>query len=111
MIYLVLCRIVPLGSVPHRYRTNLNFVCGSLRYDVVYNLDEDSKNVFKNYVVCMILIRNVITLLRIFILLGPHRQKLVSFWDGVCWYDPTQHHFSYLPSYFLFFLSHFALSV
>ena len=72
----MLCRIVPSGSLPHRYRTNLNFVCGSLRYDVVYNLDEDSKNVFKNNVVCMILIRNVITLLRIFILLGPHRQNL-----------------------------------
>ena len=72
----VLCRIVPSGSVPHRYRTNLTFVCGSLRYDVVYNLDEDPKNVFKNNVVCMILIRNVIILLRIFILLGPHRQNL-----------------------------------
>ena len=44
--YMVLCRIVPSGSVPHRYRTNLNFVSGSLRYDVVYNLDEDSKNIF-----------------------------------------------------------------
>ena len=43
----VLCRIAPSGSVPHRYRTNLNFVCGSLRYDLVYNLYEDSKNVFK----------------------------------------------------------------
>ena len=73
---MVLCRIVPPGSVPHRYRANLNFVCGSLRFDVVYNLDEDSKNVFKNNVVCMILIRNVVALLRISILLGPHRQKL-----------------------------------
>ena len=69
---MVLCRIVPSGSVPHRYRTNLNFVCGSLRYDVVYNLDEDSKNVFKK-IVCMLLIRNVITLLLIFILVGPQR--------------------------------------
>ena len=43
---------------------------------MVYNLDKASKNVFKNNVVCMILIRNVITLLRIFILLGPHRQNL-----------------------------------
>ena len=31
---------------------------------------------FKHNVVCMILIRNVITSLRIFILLGPHRQNL-----------------------------------
>ena len=54
MLISVLCRIVPSGSVPHIYRTNLNVVCGSLRYDVVYNLDEDSKNVFKNNVVCMI---------------------------------------------------------
>ena len=44
---MVLCRIVPSGSVPHRYRTNLYFVCGSLRYDVVYNLDEDSKKILK----------------------------------------------------------------
>ena len=74
VFFAVLCRIVPSGSVPHRYRNNLNFDCGSLRFDVVYNLDKVSKNVFKK-IVCMLLIRNVITLLRIFILLGPHRQN------------------------------------
>ena len=37
-----------------------------------YTLDEYSKNVFKK-IVCMLLLINVITLLQIFILLGPHR--------------------------------------
>ena len=23
--------------------------------------------------------------------------KLVSFWDGVCWYDPPQHHHLMVP--------------